>query len=198
MKSAVIAVLASNAITALFIVGTFVYVLLIPGTFFYKEFIVLWDVVLGLFVYSGAKAELQNAYIKDNVSGLHASDAMSESYVEVNKGTTIPQLYRTMLKHRTNIILYREGSAVKAVSNLTLDRIPWKDRALADVKPLGKEIPQIQYGAKLFGAIDKMRTEETGMVAVMKGKRLVGILLAQHVESVIALYLSHKRATGKV
>lgn len=52
-----IAVLASNAITALFIVGTFVYVLLIPGTFFYKEFIVLWDVVLGLFVYSGAKAD---------------------------------------------------------------------------------------------------------------------------------------------
>ena len=62
---------------------------------------------------------------------------------------------------------------------------------------MGKEIPQIQYNAQLFSAIDRMRSEETGMVAVMKGRQLAGVLLAQHVESVIALYLSHKRAMRK-
>ena len=192
-----IAVQISNAVTALFILGTFVYVLLIPGTFLYKEFVVLWDITLGLFIYGGAKSELQNAYVKDNVSELRAGDAMSKNYVEVNRSMTIPQLYRTMLKHRTNVILYREGSIVKAVSDLTLDKMPWKGKALKDVMPLGKEIPQIQYNAQLFSAIDRMRTEETGMVAVMKGRQLAGVLLAQHVESVIALYLSHKRAMRK-
>ena len=97
--------------TALFIAGTFVYVALVPGTFVYKEFIVLWDITLGLFIYSGAKAELQNAYIKDNISELRASDAMSRNYVEVGRSTTIPQLYRTMLKHRTT--LYCTGKAAR-------------------------------------------------------------------------------------
>lgn len=188
------AVMVSNVISGLFIVGTVVYAALIPSTFFNKEFIVLWDVMLAMFIYTGARSELQDAFVKDNISGLSAGDAVSRSYVEVKESTTIPQLYRTMLRHHTHVVLFKEGDAVKAVSNLSLDKMPWKGRALRSVKPLGVEIPQMRYGAQLYNAIEKMRSYETSIVAVMKGNRIVGVLLAPHVESVVSLYLSHKKA----
>jgi Zn-dependent protease len=188
------AVLISNIISVLFIVGTIVYVALIPGTFFYKEFIVLWDVMLAMFIYTGAKSELQDAFVKENISGLRVGDAISKSYVEVKDSTTIPQLYKTMLKYHTHVVLFREGSVIKAVSNLSLDKMPWRGNAMVNVKPLGVEVPQMSYGDKLFSAVERMRSYETGIVAVMRGNRLVGVLLAPHVESVVSLYLAHKKA----
>jgi Zn-dependent protease len=188
------AVKVSNVISGLFIVGTIVYVALIPGTFTYKEFIVLWDVLLAMFIYTGARAEMQNAFVKENISSLRVGDAVSKSYVEVKGSTTIPQLYKTMLKYHTHVVLFRDGDAIKAVSNLSLDKMPWKGKAMASVKPLGVEVPQMRYGERLYGAMEKMQTYETGIVAVMRGNRLVGVLLAPHVESVVSLYLSHKKA----
>lgn len=188
------AVLVSNVVTALFIAGTVIYAALISGTFAYKEFIVLWDIIIALFVYSGAKAELQSAFVKENISSLHVSDAISRNYVEVRKDTTIPQLYKTLLRHHTHIVLFREGKAVRAVTNLSLDKLPWKGKALRGVRSLGAEIPQIQYDAQLYSAINKMQSEGTNLLAVMMGGRLVGVLLAQHAEFIIALYLSRKKA----
>jgi Zn-dependent protease len=188
------AVLVSNVITVLFIAGTLVYAALISGTFVYKEFIVLWDLVIALFVYGGAKEELQSAFIRENISMLHVSDAISENYVEVKKDTTIEQLYKTILKHRTHIVLFKDGNSVKLVSNLSLGKMPWKGSAMGSIRSLGTEIPQIQYGAHLYSAINKIQSEGKNTLAVMKGNRLVGVLLAQHVEFVISLYLSHKKA----
>ncbi len=52
-----------NAFIVLFMIFTFAYVAAEPSySFFYKEFIVLWDFVIAMYLYGGAKAEMQSAY----------------------------------------------------------------------------------------------------------------------------------------
>ena len=57
------------------------------------------------------------------------------------------------------------------------------------------EIPTIGINKPLPAAIDKMRNENTGIIAVKVGRKVVGVLVAQHVESVIALHISKKNAS---
>ena len=110
---------------------------------------------------------------------------------------TLPQLYKTMLVHRTHIVLFRDGGNVRYVSELSLDKMPWKGKALGGMRPMSTEMPQIDYDAQLYRAIEKIQTEGTGILAVMRKNRLVGVLLGQHAEFVISLYLSHKKALEK-
>jgi hypothetical protein len=53
------------------------------------------------------------------------------------------------------------------------------------------EIPQIEYSAPLSKAVEKMRYEDSQTMAVMRKGKLAGVLLAPHVESIIALHMQH-------
>ncbi|MGI0133927.1 MAG: site-2 protease family protein, partial [Candidatus Micrarchaeaceae archaeon] len=78
-----IAVNVSKVVTILFIIGTVIYVALIPGTFVYKEFVVLFDIIIGMFIYGGAQSELRLAYVKTNITKLKARDAISRNFTVV-------------------------------------------------------------------------------------------------------------------
>ncbi|MGC8687078.1 MAG: site-2 protease family protein [Candidatus Micrarchaeia archaeon] len=183
----------SNAITGIFIIGTLIYAVLLNGSFFYKEFIVLWDVVIALFIYNGAQEEMINAYIKTHVTKLHAYNAMSKNYIMVDYRTTLDKLYELMIKHHTHIALYELGGKTYAVTGMPR-QVVIKGRLVADtVSKLGVEIPQISYYEKLYNAIERMQIEESAVMAVKKGSRVVGILTMQHAEALINLYLNKNR-----
>ncbi len=53
------------------------------------------------------------------------------------------------------------------------------------------EIPKVNYNTTLDKALDLMQSNGEGVVAAVKNNRIIGLLLEQHVNSIIALYM-HK------
>ncbi len=191
LDSTRIAVKVGNGVTFAFIAGTIVYVALLNAPFAYKEFIVLWDVVIAMFVYNGAQAELQSAIIRSGIEGLRVSDAMSRNYVLVPGTVTLHRLYRAVLSSHKHIALFKRGSRIMMLSSITLSGAAGKPGI--GLAQNARELPPIEYGAPLYGAVERMRSEEAGVLAVMRSGRLAGIVTAQHVEAIIALHMSHLR-----
>jgi hypothetical protein len=50
--------------------------------------------------------------------------------------------------------------------------------------------------APLYDAIEKMKLEESGIAAVTRRNKICGILLMQHIESIVALHMSQKKRTS--
>lgn len=197
LESTRIAVRASNVMTALFVIGNFAYFAFVPGyTFAQAEFIVLFDLVIALFIYSGAQSELQSAFIRESIKQLRVRDATSRNFTLVKPGTTTGQLYRQVLKTRRHVVLFRENGKIKQVSIPRLERLR-SEHVPSTAKSMGIEIPQMDYRKPLFNAIERMRLEDANIVAAMDGHRLVGVVLLSHLESVVALYLQRKGLKSK-
>jgi hypothetical protein len=85
------------------------YALLYSGnTVFYREFLVLFSLLIAFFVYSGAQAEYQSAYIKENTKNLKASDAITRNYIFVSPDTKISELYNKIIKEKTYMIVFEK------------------------------------------------------------------------------------------
>ena len=195
-----LAVRASNGVVAALVIGTIAYAALIPNaTFFYREFIVLWDVIIALFLYDGAKAELQAAYVKDYTSGMRAKDMITRNYIAISKSTTLKEMYQMMLKKGTHIVLLHKEGKIFALSIPSVGSLAGSTRVLGNkaLEPFRVAIPTIKYDENLSKAIDIMRNDNVNVIAVMKGDRLEGILYGPHIESVISFYMAHIKTLGK-
>ncbi len=185
------AVKSSNIVTVLFIAGTMAFALLAKGySTIYREFIVVWDVAIAFFIYSGAQAEMQSAFIRKNIAGLKASDAATRNYTLIKGKSSIAMVYSTIVKNRAHIVLFRKGKGIGVLSNSSLQRLLKKGNTTGRVEDFGTIIPSIKYGVSLYDAIESMRSAESNIAAVVRGNRIFGILMSQHIESIIALHIS--------
>ncbi len=191
---------ASNVLVVLFILGTVVYVALEPSySFIYKEFIVLWDVFIAIFLYGAAKAELQAAYLKTYTSDLKASSAVTKQYIMALPGTTLARLYSMVVDSKTHIVLFRDNGRYYLVSRLpynSFGRI-MEGYGSQPISRFSTELPTVASDATLYSALERMQESNTGVAGVTKGGALVGVLLRQHVESVIALHMSSRNRNPK-
>jgi Zn-dependent protease len=189
-----IAYKVSNIVTVLFVVGTIIYAALIPGySIIDKEFIVLFDVMIAFFVYTGARAEMQSAIIKNNISDLKAKDAITKDYIMVKSSINVGQLYDILKKSKMHIVLFKDGKEIKIVSSELLQKQLKKGVLAQRITKIGISVPVVPYNTNLYSAIERMRSCESNLAAVIRGKQIVGILLMQHIESIIALHLSQKK-----
>ncbi len=192
-KATEIAVNVSKAIIFLFIAGSVIYLIQTPGGLFNSNslFVVVWDLIVVLFVYSGAQGELEMSYIIKYTANLRVSQAISSNYAMVAPATKMRKVYEVLLKKGTHIILFQKGGKTYAVSKISVSPLSKETASIldSDVSAYASELPEIGYSAPLSKAIEKMRYEDATVLAVMKGKRLAGILYAPHVESVVALHL---------
>jgi CBS domain-containing protein len=189
-----LAVKCSNIVTVLFVVGTIIYAALIPGySFAYREFIVLIDMIVAFFIYGGAQAELQGAIVKDNISDLRTKDVMVKNYVMLKGDAKVSDLYKTLMAKRSSIVLFMKGDRVMMVFHTALQKLLKNPTPEGSIENLGVEIPVVKANSALYNAIDKMRLDESGVAAVTNGKKIVGVLLSQHIESVVALHMSQRR-----
>jgi Zn-dependent protease len=189
-----VAVLSSNIITVLFVGGTIIFAVLAQGyTLTYREFIVVWDVAIAMFIYSGARYELQSAFIKENIKGMKVMDATTKNFIVVSGKSSISDLYNTILKNRTSIILFKSGTDVRLLSSAALQKLLNKTHYEGRIETFGVQIPTAKYNEKLYPAIERMRAESSSIAAVMKNSSIVGVLLASHAESIIALHISKKK-----
>lgn len=189
------AVSVSNIVTVLFIIGTIIYAFLFAAgtSLIYKEFLIIFDIAIAFFIYSGAQAELQAAFLKENTIDLKAKDALTKNYVIVNPNISINELYKTLLKKKTHIVLFRKGETIQMLSSPSLQKLVGKRPNGGSVSDFGIEIPKIPYDLNLYTAIERMRSSERSIAAVVKANKIVGILLMQHIESIIALHISQKK-----
>lgn len=182
---------ATNAVAFLIIIGSIVYVSAISSSFLYKEFFVFWDIIIAMFLYSGAQAELQSAYIKKYSSRLHVRDALSRNFILLSHPATIQEVYAKILRRHTHIVLVKKGDIIFLLSRF---------RGLANkkggdlIKSVSVQIPSIDYDASLSKAIDLMASEQKGIIAVSRAGRIVGVLMDSHVESIISLQMSKQMA----
>lgn len=189
-----IAVKSSNAVTAIFIIGTVAYAVLAHGySMLYREFIIVWDVAIAFFIYSGAQAEMQSALIRENIKGMHARDVATKSFIVVEGKSNVDQLYRKLMGSDAHIVLLRDKSRIKILSSSALQKLLKDHYGAGNVSDFGTAIPSIPYNMRLYDAINRMRSEETNVAAMVKGNTIIGVLLMQHIEALIALHISRNR-----
>lgn len=195
LEATKMAVKISNIMLVLLMVGTVLYVAILPNvSTTYIIVVVLINLIFIMFIYGGAQAELQSAYITKYTSNLHVYDALTRNYRVVSPNATMRQIYDILLKEKTHIILFKENGAIKLVRKPNLNPSPF---SRASTQLLSKKVsefggtvlPKIEYGAPLSKAIEKMRYEESEVMAVVRRGKLAGILQVQHVESIIALHM---------
>ncbi len=191
------AVKASNVFLAVFIIGTILYAALVPNyNFASRELIVFWDLIIAMFLYDGAKAELQNTYVKHYAEGVPLRVALSRNYMVVDANTRIEHLYKKLLKAHTHIIIARDGRQFRAVNRIPTQQ-EFEKHKYSTVRDISIPVRTIQYGKSLYDAVSLMSSENVGILVVVKGERLKGVLLAQHVEYMITLRARALRHSGK-
>jgi Zn-dependent protease len=194
-----VAVKSSNVVTVLFVAGTVVFAALVHGySTLYREFIVLWDVAIAFFIYSGAQAEMQSAIIRENVKDLKAQDAATQNYVLITGVPTVKKIYNAMMKNGAQIILFKKGDEVRILSSQSLQKLMKGTIANYNVESFSVPIPSVAYNTRLYSAIEQMRSGESNIAALVKGKKIEGVLLMQHIESIIALHISQKNSANIV
>ena len=192
-----LAVKISNIFIILFILGTLIYVISINGySIFYKEFIFLWDLFIGVYLYGGAKAELFGAYIKKYAKDMKVNSVYTKTYSIIDIKDGIDALYDSLFKGETHILLIKDGNKFRMMSRIITKNILLMKHDL-DLREVSIEIPIIDYDQKLSDALKVMIDNNSGIAVVLKNKKLVGILTEQHAEAAIALHISKKLGTFK-
>ena len=188
----------SNVIIVLFVIGTIAFVAVENGySLLYKEFIVLWDVFIAVFLYGGAKAELQGAYVKEYTNGIKVGAAVSRNYIMLNGKPDLYDVYRAVMKSHTHIVLFRENGKIYIVSRLPRNMLAEGAMKNIDVSKISVPLSEFDANEQIYSAYSKMQSEGTGIAAVMKRSRFIGIVQMQHMESVISLHMAHTRRNSK-
>ncbi len=194
-----LAVKVSNAFIAIFVIFTFAYAALLKDSFLYKEFIVIWDLFIALYMYNGSKAELQEAYIHGYASNLKVKHVVSKNYIEIKPTATMLDIYNLMLKRRNHMIIVRGKvnghNVVRLVAKLSFNIL--KDKRYKTAYDASIPLPFIDVNANISSALDKMAANNARVLAALNKGRFVGIVIAEHVESMIILHVSKQMNAGK-
>ncbi len=193
MESTRMAVRASDWVIVAIILGTVVYAVALPNaTFLYREFIVFWDVIIALFLYDGARAEMQAAVVKMHTDKMKAADMMSSNYIIAKSGMSVESLYKAMLDRGTRVVLVRKGKWLMKASEKQLARMMESHGRITKQSAayFTTQVKQIQYNESLSKVLETMRNDEVDTLAVMKGGRLIGVMYAPNIEAALQLYLS--------
>ncbi len=199
LRATRITVRLGNAIAVLLVIGTIAYVFYANQSLVYDEIIIFFDAIIATFMYSGGQAELQAIYIKKYTARIVVKDVISRDFILAKPTTTLSELYSAMLSRHTYTALFMENGRIKIVSKLPSNPLSREGVADSDrpISQWGVQIPQVPYNASLDKAIDVMRFNASSVAAVLKGKKVAGVLMERHLESIVALHISHQMTSKK-
>jgi CBS domain-containing protein len=151
----------------------------------------LWDLIIVFFIYSAAQAELQSAYIKRYTKGIKVRKLVSSNYIEAPPSTTMLKLYKLLLTKNTHMVVTKKDGKYALVSKVLANPLAPNSRELLSkrIAEFAQQIPTVTEDEPVSKALERMQYEEVPALAVVDGKRLVGLLLAEHLEAVIALHM---------
>ena len=184
-----ISVDVSKVLTALFVAATVVFAVFFMGhySFAYREFVIIIDIIMAMFIYSGAQGEMQATYAKEYSKGMRTVDLMNTSFILAKPTWNIRQIHEAMVKQHTHIILFMAGKEVRYIPSISYQSMRKPPEGAVTAMSISKEIPSVSLSTSVPDVIDVMRNAESPIVAVIKGSRISGYILAQHLESMLAL-----------
>ncbi len=186
------AVTISKYIIIIFIAGTVAYTVYLTNLSVYDiEISLLWDLLIVFFIYTAGQAELQSAYIKKYTKHIKVSKVMGSNYILVKPSTTMIALYKLLLSRKTHIVIVRKGHNFALVSRIPINPLNQgtKEMLQKKVTEFAEEIPSVKESEPLSKAIEIIRYEDAPAVTVTRGGKLVGLLMSEHLETIIALHM---------
>ena len=183
-EATMLTVKASKYTMALFLIGTLAYLAFTSSSFFYKEFIFFWNLIIVMFLYGGASGEQQLAELKKAAVGLRISDAMSKHFKLVGGSTRLYELYSIAHKSKEHIFITKINSGYAC-----LNLLGKTNQGSTFASDVAAGIPTIRPDANIVSAIATLSSNEVGMAAVVKGKKLLGIVTQSQLQTFIALHV---------
>ncbi|MCL5680295.1 MAG: M50 family metallopeptidase [Candidatus Marsarchaeota archaeon] len=188
----------SNVIIVLFIISTVAFVAVENGySLLYKEFIVLWDVFIAVFLYGGAKAELQGAYVKEYTRGVKLRAALSNNYIMLKGRPTIHDIYSSIMKSHKHIILFRENGKIYVISRIPQNMLASQKVQNIEIGKMSMALQEFEESEQIYSVYSKMQSDGIGIAAVLRKGKFVGIVQMQHLESLISLHMAHVKGNSK-
>ncbi len=185
-----ITVKISDYIMILFLLGTFAFVAFATSfSLVYREFVLLWDVIIVAFLYGGAQGELEAARLKKATTGLTVFAAVSKKYIYVEPGMTLNHLYELIRRKREHLAITRLGGAYAYVNLLSTKKL--NGRKVMYVSDVAEEIPSVGKSAGITDALSKAEANEVGMLAVVDRGKLIGIATVAGMRTIISLHALH-------
>ncbi|VVB76665.1 Zinc metalloprotease [uncultured archaeon] len=191
-KATMMTVTASKYVMVIFIAGTIVYALLLNAPAYYKEFTVLWDLLIVFFLLGGALSEKQMAELKRDSRGLTIAGAASTHFKFVEPNTAVGSLYDLVRKSKEHVLITTIGSDYAYV-NLAGTAKKGSVRTAAD---LAVVMPRLPASTGLVDALSIMESAESGIAAVIDKKKLAGIITVSNLQTFLALHVLNKGRGG--
>lgn len=187
-KATALTVKASTYILAFIVIFTLGYAIFSKASVDYKEFTLLWNLIIVVFLYGGMRSEEASAKIKLEAEGLTLKDATTTNFIIIDKDTSIHRLYGISNANKGSIIATRKNEGIAIIS--TDYEFPKDAKYVRDVAYV---IPKAKYNSSLYDVFSKMENMGSGAVAVMKGNKLIGISTSSLIRSTMYLHLMKKR-----
>ena len=192
-RATLLTIKAGNMVMALFLLGTLAYVLVISAPSYYKEFVFLWDLLIVFFLYSGSQAEKEAVEIKRYTKGISLSEVVSRNFVEVNPDTRLAALYDVVKSSKEHMFITKIEGAYAYVDLFRKGRLKSGN---ATVAQFATKIPEIALGAELVDALGALESGGLGVAAVVKGRRLIGIVTLSHLQAFLSLHMLKSKGIG--
>ncbi|MGC8699733.1 MAG: site-2 protease family protein [Candidatus Micrarchaeia archaeon] len=188
-SSTMITVKVSKYLMGVIVLGTFAFLAFGTGySFSYREFVTLWDLIIVIFLYSGAQAEEESAKIKKETEGLRLGNAVSRHFMLVKPGLRLDELYSMLVKKKEHIIITKLGSKYAYVELYRRG----KQANAETVREIAKPIPSMQARLPLADALSLMESSEANIIVVLDGRKFIGIATINSIQAIISLHLLSK------
>jgi CBS domain-containing protein len=184
-KATMLTIRTSQVVMVLFIIATLVYVVVISASADYKEFVLLWNLLIVFFLFSGAQAEKETMEIKKRSAGMRVSEVTNSHFALVSPSDNAQKLYDTMKRTREHLLITKLGSDYAYLNLLRREKLTSGTSA----GEIATKIPSIKSSASLIDALELMEMNEVGLIAVTRGKRLAGIVTLSHLQAYLSLHV---------
>ena len=179
-----LAVKVSKYFTALFTVGSLIYLLFINASIAYKEFDFLIYLLIAFFLYGGAQAEKESALLKRDTTGLKIGYALDKAFVMVRPEMTSSELYSIAKKSKSHIMVTKINGRFMLVDFMR-KRNAWA----GNVSSIAIPIPVVPESSNATDALARVEGNEAGVGIVLRKGRPIGVLTAQRLQAIISLHI---------
>jgi len=176
------------------VLGTFAF--LAFGTSFsfaYREFMTFWDLIIVMFLWSGAQAEEQGAKIKKDTFGLYLRNAVTKHFIKVNPEMRLSELYTKVVKEGEHVIITKIGKDYAYVEIYNKAKL----KNAIYVKDIATKIPSLSAAMPLADALSLIESRDVSIAAVTSRNKLLGVATLSGMQTIISMHLLSKQKQQK-
>jgi CBS domain-containing protein len=157
----------------------------------------LWIVLIGWFLETAARAEVQRQETQGLLSGHHVSVAMSTGCPIISTGTTLQQLVDQHVRGRgqRSFVIERDDGAVGLLTLHQIKEVPrseWATTTAGQVMIPVAHMKRVRPDTELWTVFQKMDRDGVSQLPVMANGQILGMLTREGISS----YLRTLREVG--